>query len=56
MRCIWNPKWIDKRFRIRTYTDIVRIDKQVIRETVSVGYLNVFGYKIKVRFCMEKVR
>ncbi len=56
MRCPYKPRWMDKMFNIYSFTALVRIENEIIKETTYSGYLNLFGYNIRLKLYIEKVR
>jgi hypothetical protein len=56
MRCPFKPRFMDKMFNIYSFTDLTRIGDKIILEKTYVGYLNIYGYRFRLRLFMEKVK
>jgi len=56
MRCIYRPRWTDKMFNLYSITDYNLIDGKRVTDKVYIGYLNLFGFRFRFKFYMERVR
>ena len=43
-------------FNFYSFTDHVQIENKHVRETTYLGYLNLWGYRIRLKLFVEKVK